>query len=623
MNAQRSICLLVLCVAWVAAPAQRADDSADLDRYVGRYSGYSGSESWIEVTHEEGRLFFQPAGQGKVPATLEDDGAFQLENAPIRVTFAENEEGAVESFTYNQGGRGVTLTRADVLDAAYEAVATKVRPHGLSDAVLKGDLASARVLIDKGIDVEELDTRPGIGGNNGRRPLNWAALRNDTAMIELLLDAGAGINETNGSGFTPLHHAAEAGAAEAAALLIEKGADLHRTTARGDTPIDVAVALNRIEVFAALRTASNVERCGEETCPQSEPTRDADVSELVDRLDADVPGYLEQFTVPGAAVAVIRNGEIAVSKGYGFADVENRVAVTPATGFNVGSISKTVAAWGVMTLVEQGELELDAPVSRYLTRWQLPESEFDEDGVTIRRLLSHTAGLSLHGYPGFGPDDALPTMEESLSGATNGSGGVELVMEPGTQWRYSGGGYTLAQLIVEEVTGRSFADYLREAVLRPLGMADSDFHLSEELMAKSSLAYDERGVPTPNPRFTAQAAAGLHTTVEDLATFAAAALTADDGRMPGRDVLSAETVDLMLSPAPASDGSYGLGYAVSLTSLGYQGRGHGGSNRGWQAYFKIVPETGDGIVVLTNASRGSGLHQALVRAWDGWLAGRD
>ena len=326
--------------------------------------------------------------------------------------------------------------------------------------------------------------------------------------------------------------------------------------------------------------------------------------------------------MPGAAVAVIRNGEVVATRGYGFADVGKSVPVTPTTGFNIGSISKTIAAWGVMTLVERGELDLDAPVDTYLTRWHLPESEFDEKGVTIRRLLSHTAGLSLHGYPGWGPNDVLPTIEESLSGKTNGPGAVYLIMEPGTQWRYSGGGYTLAQLIVEEVTGESFEDYLREAVLRPLGMSNSDFHLSEELMSRSSLAYDERGMPTPNPRFTEQAAAGFHTTVEDLGKFAAAALATDDGAAAGRGVLKPRTVELMLTPAPASNRTYGLGYAATLRTTGRQGRGHGGSNRGWQATFEVIPETRDGIVVLTNSSIGGRAYQRIVQAWDQWLAGR-
>lgn len=131
---------------------------------------------------------------------------------------------------------------------------------------------------------------------------------------------------------------------------------------------------------------------------------------LAPRLDERVSAYLDEFTTPGAAVALIENGRVAFAGGYGRSD-EAGGPVTTRTGFNVGSISKTVTAWGVMRLVERGLLELDVPVSRYLTRWSLPASEFDADGVTVRRLLSHTAGLSLHGYPGWGPDAELPTIE--------------------------------------------------------------------------------------------------------------------------------------------------------------------------------------------------------------------
>ena len=263
----------------------------------------------------------------------------------------------------------------------------------------RATLAAAKVLIEKGIDVEELDDRPEVAGSNGRRPLNWAALRNNTAMIELLLDAGAGINATNLSGFTPLHHAAEANAVEAAKLLIERGADLEHRNTNGQTPLEFAVAANRIAMFELLKAA----QCAQGKCEEEVAPRVASLSELLDKLDAEAPGWLEQASVPGAAVAVIRNGEVVATRGYGFADVAKSIPVTPTTGFNIGSISKTIAAWGVMTLVERGELDLDAPVETYLTRWHFPESEFDEKGVTIRRLLSHTAGLSLHGYPGWGP----------------------------------------------------------------------------------------------------------------------------------------------------------------------------------------------------------------------------
>ena len=182
---------------------------------------------------------------------------------------------------------------------------------------------------------------------------------------------------------------------------------------------------------------------------------------FIKEVDQKIPQLLEEFLVPGAAIAIIDDGKIILEKGYGYADIENKVKVDTRTGFNIGSISKTIAAWGVMKLVEEGKLDLDAPAEKYLTRWHLPESGFDSDGVTIRRMLSHTAGLSLHGYPGWWPSDRLSTIEESLDGRNNGPGRVEIIMEPGTQYRYSGGGFTIMQLIVEEVTGEKFEDYMQ------------------------------------------------------------------------------------------------------------------------------------------------------------------
>ena len=116
-----------------------------------------------------------------------------------------------------------------------------------------------------------------------------------------------------------------------------------------------------------------------------------------EEIDKKIPQLLEDFSISGAAVAIIENGEVVLMKGYGYADIEKGIKVTEQTGFNIGSISNIVAAWGVMKLVQEGKLNLDAPVEKYLTRWHLPESEFDSDEVTIRRLLSHTAGLSQSG----------------------------------------------------------------------------------------------------------------------------------------------------------------------------------------------------------------------------------
>ena len=148
--------------------------------------------------------------------------------------------------------------------------------------------------------------------------------------------------------------------------------------------------------------------------------------------------------------------------------------------FQVASMSKWITAWGVMALVEQHRIDLDAPVSKYLTRWHLPPSEFDNDAVTVRRLLGHTAGLTDGlGFRGFAPGQALPSVEQELTRATDtlpGASGITRVgAPPGTSWRYSGGGYLLLQLLVEEVTHEPFNDAMRRLVFLPLGMTQSTF----------------------------------------------------------------------------------------------------------------------------------------------------
>jgi len=330
-------------------------------------------------------------------------------------------------------------------------------------------------------------------------------------------------------------------------------------------------------------------------------------------LDALVPTLLEGFDVPGAAVGVLRDGRVLISRGYGLADVASGRPVDDGAAFNIGSISKTVASWGVLKLVEAGEIDLDAPVETYLTRWHLPESEFDNDRVTVRRLLSHTAGLSLHGYPGFQPGEPLPTIEESLSGATNGVGAVYVAFEPGTRWEYSGGGFTIAQLIVEEVTGRPFAEYMRDEVLVPLGMTSSSYVWDDMIDRIAATPYDADGEPIPGPRFTAAAAAGLQTTLHDFLRFARASVRRLDGPDGTAGLLSPETLAMMQSPvAPAED--YGLGYSYNVIG-GVTVVGHGGANDGWMAVLGVVPESGDGVVVMTNGTGGAAVHRPITCAF--------
>jgi len=344
----------------------------------------------------------------------------------------------------------------------------------------------------------------------------------------------------------------------------------------------------------------------------AQTTGAAAVDRYQQSLDSLVPAILEELATPGAAVALLRNGKVAVAKGYGWADREQRKPVTTATLFNIGSISKTVAAWGLLKLVQEGKLDLDAPVERYLTRWHLPPSEFDHDKVTLRRLLSHTAGLRLHGYPGFAPSERLPTIEESLSGATNGSGDVRVIMEPGAKWQYSGGGYTIAQLLVEEVTGRPFSEYMRTEVLQPLDMTSSSYVWDDMVSARAATPYGPLG-PIPGPRFTAQAAASLETSLDDFVRFALASMSSERPEF-ATDVLPPPVVAAMQQPVPPST-DYGLGYGVVEVLDGAHAVGHGGANDGWMARFLVVPRTGDGLVVMTNSTLGGSVHGYLFCQW--------
>ena len=331
---------------------------------------------------------------------------------------------------------------------------------------------------------------------------------------------------------------------------------------------------------------------------------------------------LNDFIVPGAALAIIENGEVILQKGYGYADIEKGIRVHSKTGFNIGSISKTVAAWGIMKLVQEGKIELDAPAEKYLSRWQLPESEFDAKEVTIRRLLSHTAGLSLHGYPGWSPSDELPTIEESLNGKNNGPGRVEIIMEPGTKWKYSGGGFTILQLVVEEVTGQQFEDYMQAEILNPLGMTSSSYTIDDKILNASSLEYNSFGEEIDFELFTAQAAAGLHTTIEDFILFAQASLYGNKGHKKYGQILTASTIQQMMEPAPASDGFYGLGYQViSIQGTSMVLRGHGGANTGWHAFFKVNPVTNDGFIMVTNGGAGHNIYNQIFCDWIYWKTG--
>jgi CubicO group peptidase (beta-lactamase class C family) len=352
---------------------------------------------------------------------------------------------------------------------------------------------------------------------------------------------------------------------------------------------------------------------------ESEPTvTTGKGSNLKSHFKMVVPKLMNKYKVPGVAVAFIDKGETTRVQSYGWEDIEAKKGVTEDTVFQVASNSKTLTAWGVMKLVEDGKLELDAPVEKYLTRFQLPDSKFDHNQVTIRRILSHTAGLSVRGYPGYHPGDRLPGLEDSLSGKYSELTKVKVVFKPGIKYKYSGGGYTLLQLVIEEVTGKPFSRYMEDEILRPLGMENSSFEWRTDLQVKTAKAYDVLGFPLPNYLFTEKAAAGLYTTAPDFARFVAANLDNPKEDSLRSNLIGKSTLSLMCTPVKKD---YGLGYIVKRLPNGRRLIYHGGSNRGWRSQFTLLPELDKGLVILTNSENGYKLHRDLVSLWTKWETG--
>jgi CubicO group peptidase (beta-lactamase class C family) len=309
------------------------------------------------------------------------------------------------------------------------------------------------------------------------------------------------------------------------------------------------------------------------------------------------------------ALVLIENGKVTQSYAMSIGK-----PVSGDTLFQMASVSKWVAAWGVMTLVQAGKVDLDAPVSRYLKRWKLPPSDFSNDQVTVRRLLSHTAGLTDDlGYCGFAQGSALQSLEASLTKAADACPlrtGVVRVGEESGSWRYSGGGYTLLQLLIEEVSGEPFADYMQHAVLVPLGMTRSTYRVGALGSADIAEFFDVDGRPAPHYLYTAAAAASLYSTANDMARFAMAHMPSSAGEAPGRGIISPRMLADMRAPQAVFFGTAHWGMGPQLFATSKRGGfiyGHNGGNMPAVSHsVRIEAATGDAIVALSTGGRNLG-----------------
>lgn len=317
--------------------------------------------------------------------------------------------------------------------------------------------------------------------------------------------------------------------------------------------------------------------------------------------------------VPGVSIAFFDQGGIVWTRTYGLADVASGRPVTTDTLFEAGSISKPVAAVAAMSLVQDGKLALDEDVNARLRDWKVPANAFTaQQKVTLRRLLSHTAGLTIHGFPGYARDKPLPTLDQILDGAPPANTAKVVVSAtPGGQWVYSGGGYVIAQLLMTETDGTPFPDLARKRVLTPAGMAGSTYAqpLPDAMQARAATAYRLDGKPVPGgwhvyPEMTA---AGLWTTPSDLARFAIAFQKAHRGQSSA--MLSKASADEMLKP---NLGDWGIGFGLRREAGMIQ---HGGVDEGFVSGFEAFTDgSGQGLVVMTNGQGGSQLIPDIVRA---------
>jgi len=332
----------------------------------------------------------------------------------------------------------------------------------------------------------------------------------------------------------------------------------------------------------------------------------------INKKEKSVFDRLKHYKVPGVSIAVINNGVIDWARGFGVANIKNKTKVNKETLFQAASISKPFTALAVLKLLEERKIELDEDVNTYLKDWKVPKNEFTEiEKVTLRRLLTHTAGVTVHGFPGYRQKKSLPSTLMVLNGKGNTSV-ITIDTIPGSIWRYSGGGYTIIQKLIEDVSGISFAKYMDKNILEPMGMNNSTFQqpLPSNLHSKASEAYNSKGKMIKGlwHNYPEQAAAGLWTTPTDLAKYCIEIQQILSGKSNG--FLSKATIEMMLTK---HKNNWGLGLFVESegNSLRFA---HGGTNEGFNANLFSFAYQGKAIIVMTNGDNGKKLINEIHRS---------
>ena len=331
---------------------------------------------------------------------------------------------------------------------------------------------------------------------------------------------------------------------------------------------------------------------------------------------------MQRFKVPGVSVAVIRDFKIHWARAYGVADVETGRAADVNTPFQAASISKPVTAMAALRLAQEGKLSIDADINSILKSWKVPASDLNKDQpVTPRSLFSHTSGADDgFGFPGYDPSAPRPTLVQILNGEKPSNvGPVRFARRPYSGQKYSGGGTVIMQLALTDLTGKPFAELMREKVLEPLGMTNSSYEQppTGDLAERTSRAHDGQGkaMGAKWHVYPEQAPAGLWTTPSDLARFAIEVQLAN--RWGKGKVLSQASAKEML--APTGVGPFAVGFSIDKRGEGWY-FSHSGGNWGFLCDLLAHVRKGYGVVVMTNGSNFQIINEieARVAAAYGW-----
>ena len=388
----------------------------------------------------------------------------------------------------------------------------------------------------------------------------------------------------------------------------------------------VALCCAQVAVAQSTSTASPAAAVSAESAQHIQRVENGLVGAVVLKGDPhaqNLAARMKELNIPGVSIAVLHNGQIEWARGYGVTSLGAQ-PFTADTMFQAGSISKPLAAMAALRLVEQGKLALDADVNTFLTSWKLPSDPVQAGKpVTLRELLTHTGGTTVHGFPGYAQNEPVPTLVQVLDGEKPANTpAIRSEAAPGAKWNYSGGGYTIMQQAVIDIAGEPFPRLLHDTVLAPIGMTHSTYEqpLGNEFQPFAATPYHGDGKPVEGGAHTypEMAAAGLWTTPTDLLRYAIEVEKSLDGK--ANHVLSAGMTRQMLI---AGVGNWGLGLEIG-GAPGNPYFSHGGVNAGFVNIFAAYAKNGEGAAVMTNSENGGIIGDEIMRSiaveynWPDW-----